>query len=432
MPAEAAIDSGQHMHIPYAIMCTPPEIVCNVANRTIFCRDNLDILQGIDSNCIDLIYLDPPFNKKKVFTAPIGSSAEGASFSDIFRQEDIKDEWLQTIAEDHYNIHELLNAVKNIEGNSSYNYCYLAYMAIRLIEMHRILKDSGSIYLHCDSTMSHYLKLVMDCIFGEKHFRNEVVWCYKFGGSGKRDFARKHDIILRYVKTDVFTFNEHAVREFSTKSNWGQRKDGKLLTDWQYIPIINTMAKERTGYPTQKPLPLLERIITASSNAGNMVLDPFCGCATTCVAAEKLQRQWIGIDVSIEAFHMVQKRIKDEVLLTEGQAGYLPHIYFSTIPPTRTDRDTAYADKKYVYIISHKNYPGEYKVGIAGNWKSRLTSYQTSDPDRRFKVEHTLHTEHYRAIEKHIHQHFDNKHEWVRGDLTEIINAIDRYHPQTE
>ena len=428
------------MHIPYAIMCTPPEIVCNVANRTIFCRDNLDILQGIDSNCIDLIYLDPPFNKKKVFTAPIGSSAEGASFSDIFRQEDIKDEWLQTIAEDHYNIHELLNAVKNIEGNSSYNYCYLAYMAIRLIEMHRILKDSGSIYLHCDSTMSHYLKLVMDCIFGEKHFRNEVVWWYGGGGASKRYWGRKHDILLFYVKNGNWIFNVDAVRE---KHKWdkgqkradGSQRDietGKLPDDVFRMHGAMPWSKERTGYPTQKPLPLLERIITASSNAGNMVLDPFCGCATTCVAAEKLQRQWIGIDVSIEAFHMVQKRIKDEVLLTEGQAGYLPHIYFSTIPPTRTDRDTAYADKKYVYIMSHKNYPDEYKVGIAGNWKSRLTSYQTSDPDRRFKVEHTLHTEHYRAIEKHIHQHFDNKHEWVRGDLTEIINAIDRYHPQTE
>ncbi len=142
----------------------------NIANRTIFCKDNIDILQGIDSESIDLIYLDPPFNKKKTFTAPIGSSAEGAAFKDIFKQEDVKSEWLQTIQEDKDNIFNLLEAVKNIEGKTSYNFCYLAYMAIRLIECHRVLKETGSLYLHCDSTMSHYLKLLLDCIFGEKEF----------------------------------------------------------------------------------------------------------------------------------------------------------------------------------------------------------------------------------------------------------------------
>lgn len=127
-----------------------------IKNRTIFNRDNLDILRGLDTNSIDLIYLDPPFNKKKVFTAPIGSSAEGAEFADIFKAEDVQDDWLLTIKEDHFSIHELLQAVKSIEGKSSYNFCYLAYMAIRLIECHRILKSTGSIYLHCDPTMSHY------------------------------------------------------------------------------------------------------------------------------------------------------------------------------------------------------------------------------------------------------------------------------------
>ncbi len=142
----------------------------NVKNRTIFCKDNLDVLVGINSKSIDLIYLDPPFNKKKLFTAPIGTSAEGASFSDIFKEEDVKDGWLNTIKEDHYNIHHLLESVKVIEGKGSYNFCYLAYMAIRLVECHRVLADTGSIYLHCDQTMSHYLKLLMDCIFDEKQF----------------------------------------------------------------------------------------------------------------------------------------------------------------------------------------------------------------------------------------------------------------------
>ena len=150
----------------------------NIKNRTIFCRDNLEVLQGIDSNCIDLIYIDPPFNKKKIFTAPIGSSAEGAEFRDIFREEDIKDEWIETIKQDQENVYSYLAGIKNY--SNKYNYCYLCYMAIRLIEMHRILKSTGSMYLHCDTTMSHYLKLLLDCIFGEQEFRNEIIWNTQF------------------------------------------------------------------------------------------------------------------------------------------------------------------------------------------------------------------------------------------------------------
>ena len=174
----------------------------NIKNRTIFCRDNLDILRGIDTDSIDLIYLDPPFNKKKTFTAPIGSSAEGASFSDIFREEDVKDEWLKEIEEEYYSIHELLHAVKNIEGRTSYNFCYLAYMAIRLMECHRVLKETGSIYLHCDSTMSHYLKLILDCILGEKNFKNEIIWCYGKWTNVATMFQKNHDTILFYVKSN--------------------------------------------------------------------------------------------------------------------------------------------------------------------------------------------------------------------------------------
>ena len=134
----------------------------------------------------DLIYLDPPFNKNKIFTAPIGSNAEGASFSDIFREEDVKEDWLLDIKEDHFAIHNLLSAVRVIEGRTSYNFCYLAYMAIRLMECQRILKSTGSIYLHCDPTMSHHLKLLLDCIFGEKNFLNEVIWAYRSGGVSKK------------------------------------------------------------------------------------------------------------------------------------------------------------------------------------------------------------------------------------------------------
>ncbi len=161
---------------------------CNVPSRTIFCDDNLDIMRGINSECIDLIYLDPPFSKNKKFNAPIGSSAEGAEFSDIFRKEDVKDERLVTIREDHPELYHYLNGIKGV-GNS-YNFAYLAYMAIRLLECHRILKSAGSAYLHCDPAMSHYLKSLMDCVFGEKNFQNEIVWRYELGGVQNSDLPQ--------------------------------------------------------------------------------------------------------------------------------------------------------------------------------------------------------------------------------------------------
>ena len=420
-----------------------------IPNRSVFCRDNLDVLEKINSQSIDLIYLDPPFNKKKTFAAPIGSSAEGAEFSDIFRKEDVKDEWLQTIQEDYEDIHTLLRAVNNLEGKQSYNFCYLAYMSIRLIEMHRILKDTGSIYLHCDQTMSHYLKLLMDCIFGEKNFRNEVVWKYNWASTVKRKFACKHDIILFYSKSDNCHFYMDKVRiPYTQKQLKGYKKDnngyytldskdkskrwyahpkGQIADDTFVISIIGRKSKERVGYPTQKPLALLERIIKASTNEGDIVLDPFCGCATTCVAAEKLNRQWIGIDVSHKAYELVRQRLKKEVEEKRDLFDPEKDVYYSTSPPRRTDLGVDYREQKYVYIISHPKYPGEYKVGIAKDWKSRLTSYQTGDPDRAYKMEFYHLTPCFREIESYIHENFESKHEWVQGALEAIRREIENY-----
>ncbi len=414
----------------------------NLKNRTIFCRDNLEILQGINSQCIGLIYLDPPFNKKKIFTAPIGTSAEGASFKDVFREEDVKIEWIKEIEEDHYAIHRLLNAVREIEGHSSYNFCYLCYMAIRLIECHRILNDTGSIYLHCDPTMSHYLKLLLDCIFGEKNFRNEIVWGYTGPSNTKRWFPRKHDTLFFYAKSDRVGFNWREVRVPYQKLETGKTSgifkeaatldsNGKVVEDWWHtISPVGRIAKERTGYPTQKPLTLLERIIKASSREGDMVLDPFCGCATTCVAAEKLKRQWIGIDISVKAYELVQIRIKEEVYqegLIKGEDGELPSIDFRTDPPKRTDREGEIPKCKYVYVISHRKFKGEYKVGIATNVQSRLNSYQIGDPNREYRLEYSLHTPYYREGEAYIHTKYENKHEWVRGAIEDIIRDIKQY-----
>ena len=174
---------------------------CNIPDRTIFCHDNLEILQGINTECIDLIYLDPPFNKKKVFTAPIGTSAEGASFKDTFTLKDIKDEWVQTIKEDHYALYRLLESVKDIEGRASYNFCYLAYMAIRLLECHRNTKRTPGVFtytatLPCPIT-SNYSWIAYSA---RRNFRNEIVWHYymEMEYYTKSILLRNHDIILLY------------------------------------------------------------------------------------------------------------------------------------------------------------------------------------------------------------------------------------------
>jgi len=434
----------------------------NIQKRTIFCHDNLDVLKGMNSECIDLIYLDPPFNKNKKFTAPIGSSAEGAEFSDIFREEDIKSEWLVTIKEDHPELYHYLNGIRGV-GNP-YNFAYLAYMAIRLIECERVLKQSGSIYLHCDPTMSHYLKSLMDCVFGERNFRNEVVWDYTFRLMDlPRFFNRKHDLILFYAKgrnalfsmpkepwtrEEIIASRKQKIhfsedgeemiwmpgRKGKSKSRLKKLNDiireGKAISDVWKIPIISSSAKERTGYPTQKPLALLDRIIKASSNEGDMVLDPFCGCATTCVAADNLGRQWIGIDISIKAYDLVRDRLTDEVANPGNILQFKNRIHLKTSPPRRTDLDRDYREQKFVYIISHPGYPDEYKVGIAKDAGKRLAAYQTADPECAYRIEYKLETPHFRELEAHIHNLFPNKHEWVQADYEDIVREIENYRPE--
>ena len=452
----------------------------NLKNRTIYNRDNLDVLKGINSNCIDLIYLDPPFNKNKEFTAPMGSSAEGASFKDWFREADVKDEWLKEIKEDYDGLHTFLTSVKNLSNITAsknnkhylYNYCYLSYMAIRLIEMRRILKDTGSIYLHCDPTMSHYIKILMDIIFGEKNFRNEVIWHYDNRLSqSKTNFSKIHDIIFRYSKTSNYLYNEQYNPDWEMEErnkqfrkagyrivyktntliifdkektkkakidikNFDKVKYGKLENtnrpygDTWIIPFIAGNSSERTGYPTQKPLALLERIIKASSNEGDVVLDPFCGCATTCIASEKLNRQWIGIDISVEAYKLVEKRLGKEVANPEDLTQHQIKVGFQTSPPKRTDTNGDDRQlKKYVYVISHPNFKESnlYKVGIASNLKSRLNSYQTSDPLREYQLEHNITTPYFREIENYIHKKFSFSHEWVKGKLEDIIKEIENF-----
>ena len=312
--------------------------------KTIFTGDNLPILRGMNTNSVDLIYLDPPFNSNANYAAPIGSQAAGAAFRDTWTLDDVDAAWLDLIEAKHPQLNRVIHAAMTDSDKS-----YLIYMSVRLLEMRRLLKGTGSLYLHCDPTMSHYLKLVMDAVFGKRNFRNEVVWCYTGPGSPKmRQFNRKHDVIFWYSNGKQWLFNKENIRlpyapstvvrgkydsnSPTTGSGFRDTKRGKVPEDWwDNFPTGGQMSKsERTGYPTQKPVALLDRILKASSNAGDTVLDPFCGCATTLVAADRLQRDWIGIDISPKAAELVVERIK-------ADQGMFQDIIARTDIPQRTD-----------------------------------------------------------------------------------------------
>ncbi len=301
----------------------------NFLNRTVWTGDNLDILRSLNSNCVDLIYLDPPFNSNRSYSAPNGSMAAGAAFKDTWTLDDVDEAWHGEVSDRNPGLYAIIDAAGLAHGTSMKS--YLIMMAIRLLEMQRILAPTGSIYLHCDPTANSYLRMLMDAVFGATNLRNEIIWCYTGPGSPKmRQFNRKHDTIYWYSYGDTWTFNRDAVRvpykdpnqrprraydtgnAFSSNAIEEMRNRGKVPETWWEHRIVARSPRERTGYPTQKPLFIVERIIRASSNPGDMVLDPFCGCATTLVAAESQGRRWAGIDLSPLAIKLVAERLKDE------------------------------------------------------------------------------------------------------------------------
>ena len=282
----------------------------------------------MNSASVDLVYLDPPFNSKANYAAPIGSKAAGAAFKDTWTLDDVDVEWINLIEAKHPALYRVLLAAMTASDKA-----YLAYMAARLLEMRRVLKATGSIYLHCDPTMSHYLKLVMDAVFGRKRFKNEIVWCYQRWTGATKYFQRMHDVVLLYGRSDDSMFRQllephspkgihrHKGRNRRTSISSGgaleqtyvDESGMKAMRDVWEISYLNANAKERVGYPTQKPIALLDRIIRASSHEDDVVLDPFCGCATACIAAEQLHRYWVGIDISQKAAELVRQRMRDEL-----------------------------------------------------------------------------------------------------------------------
>ncbi|MGI8438289.1 MAG: site-specific DNA-methyltransferase, partial [Chthoniobacterales bacterium] len=357
--------------------------------------DNLQVLrEHIATESVDLIYLDPPFNSKRdynlLFKSPKGvtSEAQIEAFLDTWHwNEQAEREFDELLHQANTQVADMMRALRGFLGENDMM-AYLTMMANRLLELHRVLKPTGSLYLHCDPTASHYLKIVLDGVFGKENFRNEIAWKRTTAKSQSSfRFPNNQDLLLFFSKGDRVTFHsqfvahsEERIRthysniekatgrqyflgdltaegtrkgssgmpwrgiDIASKGNhWKYTlenldkldKEGRIYwpnkiggmprlkryldqqegvqidTVWTDLPPINSQAHESLGYPTQKPLALLERIISASSNEGDVVLDPFCGCGTAVDAAQKLKRKWIGIDITHLAISLIEKRLKD-------------------------------------------------------------------------------------------------------------------------
>jgi site-specific DNA-methyltransferase (adenine-specific) len=309
-----------------------------VETNALFYGDNLVWLRDhkyFPDESVDLIYLDPPFNSKAdynlIFNEPgkaDKSQAQIKAFDDTWHWDSAASAVaLNELAQKKPQIAEFVSWLSREGKPQESMAAYLAMMATRLIELNRVLRPDGSIYLHCDPTASHYLKVLMDAIFDERNLRNEIVWCYTSGGKSKRTFAQKHHTILFYTKTDDYIFNADDIRvPYSEKTLANYRpglvgstytaevklhKKGKIPEDWWIIAIASKSTREYLHYPTQKPVALLEKIIKASCKRDGVVLDPFCGCGTTITAAQRLSRHWLGIDVTWLAIDLVEKRLRD-------------------------------------------------------------------------------------------------------------------------
>ena len=446
----------------------------NFADKTIWTGDNLDILRGMNSECVDLIYLDPPFNSNQDYSAPVGSAAAGAAFKDTWTLSDLDVAWMGLIADEQPATAQVLRTAGLTHGKGMQS--YLTMMAVRLMEMRRVLKPTGSIYLHCDPTASHYLKLLMDGIFGQGQFQNEVVWKRTAGRSDAKRYGRVHDVMLFYSKDDSHTWNTQyqphsenyvkrsyrnedergrwqsadltasGLRSGESGEPWRDIDPGDVGNHWRtptqggmndfiiehglipgwpdafpgvhsrldaldqanliawpksgrgmprlkrYLASTKGTAledifadvnrleaanKERVGYPTQKPLALLERIIKASSNEGDIVLDPFCGCATACVAADRLSRQWVGIDLSPKATELVNQRLQQAPPLGIGSLFHHGYVTARTDIPRRTDIDAP------------KNYRQNKHV-LFGQQEGVCNGCRTEFPFRILEVDHRV------------------------------------------
>ncbi|MBB1124866.1 DNA methyltransferase [Thiospirillum jenense] len=307
----------------------------------LFYGDNLDVLRNkIKDDTVDLCYIDPPFNSKRNYFQIYNNvgkedAAQAQAFIDTWTWNQFAESGFADILTNQHDYTtqtiELIKGLRAVLGAGGL-LAYLISMTQRINEIWRVLKPTGSFYLHCDPTCSHYLKLILDSVFCPRggDFRNEIVWCYRGGGSPKKDFGKRHDVIFRYSKSNHYAFNSDLVRVpyqaegVSRKDDamWGKHKGtdkvykphplGKIPEDWWPINVLNSNDPERLGYPTQKPETLLERIIQASSNEGDLILDAYCGCGTTVAVAQRLNRQWIGIDITYQSIALILERFEKQ------------------------------------------------------------------------------------------------------------------------
>ena len=415
----------------------------NFHNRTLYHGDNLNFLRGMNSETVDLVATDPPFKKGRDFHATPDSLAAGAKFEDRWSWEkDVHPDWIDAIEEDWPSVSWTIEAARQTYGADMA--AFLCWLGVRVMEMHRILKPTGSMYLHIDHTAHAYVKAIMDGIFGKENFRNELVWRRATSHNDAKQFGRIHDNVLLYGKTSNGCWNGDAIATsksaeeikaafpmndkrgpvrsenltgprhntqrgspstlpwkdydvFARNRVWSVPKTGRYAKyiEENFIPGYRSIVEihdrldaldeaglihhptkgvwpglkryadadlghlpqdiilepigftnytkgqgESTGFPTQKPLGLYEKFIAASSNPGDTVLDPFCGCATTPVAAERLGRQWVGMDIWDGAIGQVRQRMEDNRQLLADPD---PRIHYSTEPPQRTDSGQAAA-----------------------------------------------------------------------------------------
>jgi DNA modification methylase len=376
-----------------------------MAENVLYYGDNLDILrQHIKDETIDLIYLDPPFKSDQdynvLFKEQNGSrsAAQIKAFEDTWEWDMAAAKAYQNIVEGGGKVAEAMLAFRTYLSENNMM-AYLSMMAPRLIELQRVLKNTGSIYLHCDPTASHYLKILMDAVFGPTNFRNEIVWHYRKWPTGKYTFQRNHDIIIFYSKSGrrTRTFNQlymrrtpSTLKRFGTaKIVSGYDKEGRRLPSktkskpsvgvrqddvWEIgrVPPIKQL------FPTEKPEPLLERIVRASSNEGDIVLDPFCGCGTTVAVAQRLRRQWVGIDITHLAIGLIKHRLRDAF-------GENIRKTYSVIgePVSLTDAQTLAQENRYQFqwwamgLVGAR--PVEQKKGADKGIDGRLYFHDESD-----------------------------------------------------
>ena len=350
-------------------------------SNALYYGDNLDVMRKyIKDNTIDLCYIDPPFNSKRNYNQiynNIGDEdkAQAQAFVDTWTWDDDAVKGFEQITTNEHGLYtkqtiELIIGLEKVLGKDSL-LAYLISMTLRIAEINRVLKSTGSFYLHCDPTASHYLKLILDGVFVPKggDFVNEIVWHYQTGGASKRHYSKKHDVILFYAKSDRYNFypdriliprTEKALERAQNPKGARISADNieKLPDDVFDIQALNPMAKERLGYPTQKPEALLERIIKASSNEGDVVLDAFCGCGTAVAVAQEQKRNWIGIDITYQSISLILKRLEDSFgksILDNVELNGIPRDFKSAVELAHKKGDKTRKEFEKWAVLTYSN-----------------------------------------------------------------------------